>query len=138
MFREIQDIEDLAAYDFKPISFRRPPHRQAGDLSRKQFLSSKRTIVIGPMVAFGGHPERAGLGWNCDIALVLATARPSISAKAYEGSVHFFGLNAEAERRDWICSMRRKGYTVVRMPSSAAVLALPEAPIEKLVQYGLI
>lgn len=63
MFRELQDIEDLAAYDFKPISFRRPHHRQAGDLSRKRLLSSKRTIVIGPMVAFGGHPERAGLGW---------------------------------------------------------------------------
>lgn len=137
MFHEIQEIEDLIACDIRSVSLRRP-HRQSGDLSGKRFRSTKRTIVIGPMVAFGSHPERTGLGWNCDIALILARATPAISAKAYEGSVHFFGLNAEAERRDWICSMRRKGYTVVRMPSSAAVLALPEAPIEKLVRYGLI
>jgi len=113
------------------------------DLNPRVVTETSLHLLIGPLEQIGIDPERGGQGWRCAIALVFVLAKPRPAdgypaAKAYVGSVDFFGQNAEAQRREWINSQRGKGRDVLQLPTRQAIEALDRADGKKLCQYGIL
>ena len=142
----IQEIEHFLAQELAipdDSLAMRMAHTKKGDLNPRVISNTTMSIAIGPLVAFGNHWSRDGLGWSCALALIFVVNivgenRPRQTAKSFEGSVHFFGDTADTDRREWIAEMRGKGCRVLQLPSAAAVVALDHADDTKLASYGLI
>lgn len=144
--QEIEEIEAILSPIFTmPMDFDESlldGVGKKGYLNDDAMAKSHLHLSIGPLLLCGMDKTR-GAFWKCSLLFILVAkddaAEPpkELDPIAFAGSIHFFGDNAERERRVWIAGQRKKGRTVQQLPTNSAIDALDKATASRLSAYGI-